>query len=161
MTESSPVQRFKKIPLSQGKYALVDAEDFEWLSQWKWHYHKVGYAAKGRHVSEKETYMHRLILGAKTGQEVDHINMKPLDNRKINLRLCSSGRNKANKIKSSSNTSGCKGVSLSKSKKNPYMACITVDKKQIYLGLFPSTKTAHAAYKKAAIKIHGEFARWK
>lgn len=155
------MQRFKKIKLTQGKYALVDAEDYEWLSQWKWYLTKTGYAAKGRHIGCSETYMHRIIMKAEKKQEVDHINLKTLDNRKNNLRLCASGQNKANKTKSIKNTTGFKGVSPSRSKKNPFQACITIKKKQIYLGLFPTAKQAHRAYLIKAKEIHGEFARWK
>jgi surfactin synthase thioesterase subunit len=49
----------KQIHLTQGKFALVDDEDFDWLNQWKWHYDK-GYA--DRTVDGKHIYMHRAIM---------------------------------------------------------------------------------------------------
>lgn len=77
------------IPLTQGQFAKVDDEDFAWLSQWNWRAHyspcsKSFYAMRSAPSSEggAAIYMHRLILGAQKGQQVDHESHDTLDNRR-------------------------------------------------------------------------------
>lgn len=94
----------KEIQLTQGKVTLVDDEDYEWLSQWKW------CAKDGRNGNfyafraskNKSTYMHRLILDTPKGKVTDHINGNGLDNRRINLRICSYRENSHNKNRANS-----------------------------------------------------------
>jgi hypothetical protein len=84
----------KLIPLTQGKFAIVDAEDYERLSKYKWHVDKgdsTYYAARG--IVGKNFRMHREILNAPEGLVVDHRNHNGLDNRKKNLRLCTRSQN--------------------------------------------------------------------
>ena len=85
----------KTIPLTQGKLALVDDADFEWLNQWKWHavrfrdrYYAVRTATENETSSPTTVYMHRLIMGTDTGQATHHLNNDGLDNRQDNLRVC-------------------------------------------------------------------------
>ena len=94
----------KKIELTQGKFALVDDEDFEWLNQWKWYANHLGYTwyvvRSVRYDNEvKAILMHRSILNAKIGEEIDHINHNGLDNRKKNLRICTRSQNNMNRNK--------------------------------------------------------------
>jgi hypothetical protein len=145
----------KSIPLTQGNFALVDDEDFEWLNQWKWQVHKQKtgkcYADRAFDV-EKRTHhirMHRLIVGAPDGMVVDHINGNSLDNRKENLRLCTPLENSRNCRKKESPT-GYRGVFC--------YAVIRVNRKYVKLGSFRTTEEAARAYDKAAKKYHGEFA---
>lgn len=73
------------IPLTQGKKAIVDDEDYGFLSQWKWHFNVNGYAV--RTVKSKYCiYMHRVINNTPENLVTDHINENKLDNRKSNLR---------------------------------------------------------------------------
>jgi hypothetical protein len=89
---------------------------------------------------------------------LDHVNCVPLDNRIANLRLCDQSQNSANARRGSNNTSGFKGVTWDKKTKR-WRAQITVNRRSIKLGRFPSPEDAHAAYV-AAAEIHfGEFAR--
>ena len=81
----------RKIKLTQGKYAIVDDEDYEYLNQWRWFTFKNGYVwyvARETTIDHKRKciYMHRLIMNAVNGECVDHINRNGLDNRKYNLR---------------------------------------------------------------------------
>jgi len=81
----------KKIKLSQGKHALVDSEDFEYLSQWKWCAEKrrhTFYAVRSQWIGgkTKKTSMHRLLARTPRGMDTDHLNGNGLDNRKANLR---------------------------------------------------------------------------
>lgn len=149
----------KKIKLTQGKYVLVDDSDFEWLNQWKWHYLSVGYAARRDQSNNKKyVYMHRLIMKANRGDEIDHVNLDTLDNRKANLRLANRSQNMANTNLRSTNTSGVKGVVWDKNR-NKWYAEITVDYKNIYLGRFNDIEEAKSAYNQAAQQYFGEFAR--
>jgi hypothetical protein len=147
----------KEIPLTQGKFALVDDEDFEWLSQWRWHFDHKGYAI--RDTQEHTIYMHRLIANIPEGLFTDHINGNGLDNRRKNLRPCNTAQNSANQRIRKDNTSGYKGVTWDTERKIWAAQCHTVGRKHIFLGRFENIEDAARAYDKKAIELHGEFAR--
>ena len=145
----------REIPLTRGKVAIVDDEDFERLNEHKWCFNK--YAT--RCDKEKSMYMHREILGiTERTIFVDHINRDRLDNRKENLRSGRCGENLANRGKPSNNVSGYKGVSRNVNKVNVWSARIVVNYKCIHIGVFDNKEEAAKAYNKAAIKYFGEFA---
>lgn len=146
-----------RIKLTQGKYALVDLEDVETLSKNKWSYDAHGGVARTG-IKGKTVLMHRLIMGAPHGVEVDHINLDTLDNRKENLRIATRSQNAANRRRQSNNTSGYKGVSWNKQRKK-WHAYICVENKAITIGRFHSPKEAALAYNKAALTFFGEYAR--
>lgn len=152
----------KEISLTQGQVAIVDDEDFEWLSQWKWHVRKARgkyYAKRSGWVNStyKNVHMHKVILGIED-QFVDHKDGNPLNNTRSNLRIASSQQNSRNREKQSNNTSGCKGVSWCKRRKK-WQARIWIDRKEFHLGYFSVLKEASDAYDAAAILHFGEFAR--
>jgi len=91
-------------------------------------------------------------------ENIDHINTKKSDNRICNLREASFSQNGFNMPMMPYNTSGFKGVSFS-SREKRYRAQITAYGKRHYLGLFDDPKDAAEAYKSAAARLHGEFAR--
>lgn len=152
----------REIPLTKGYVAIVDDEDFDWLSQWKW------FAAAGRvrfvyacrHEGPKaarwRVTMQGRILGAERGVIIDHKNGNTLDNRRANIRLCTSSQNNRNSGIRSDNTSGFKGVHPDK--KN-FAARIFVDGRTVHLGNFQSPVEAALAYDRAAARHFGEFAR--
>lgn len=153
----------KKIKLTQGKFALVDDEDFEELSKYKWvadNFHTVWYArryiklARGKYSSIR---MHRVIMKAPKGVEIDHINCNGLDNRKENLRFCTSSQNKYNKPKRKSGSSKYKGVhAYYDGRWAVHIQAAGLKMKQI--GVFNTQEEAARAYDAAARKYHGEFA---
>jgi len=150
----------KKIPLTQGKFALVDDDIFEYLNQWKWYAIKsknTFYARRSIKNPTSSIIMHRFILNVHKNKQVDHINGNGLDNRVCNLRVASNGQNQANKKTSIKNKSGFKGVTFLGKK---FKSQIKYNGVVIYLGIFKTPEEAHEAYKQAAIKYHGEFARW-
>ena len=147
----------KQIYLANGKgIALVDDVDYPAISERKWSNNGYGYAvaSAGNH---RLITMHRLIMGAEKGQEVDHINRNKLDNRRSNLRLCTRSQNKANVDRQPNNTSGMKGVSWHRRDRR-WRAYINVNQRVLSLGYFGSKKEAAMAYDTAAIKYFGEFA---
>lgn len=89
---------------------------------------------------------------------VDHINGNGLDNRWANLRLASVAQNMANSKARVDNKSGIKGVQQQKNKSSTWMARITVNRKNIYIGTYATKQEAHQAYLAAAKKYHGDFA---
>ena len=156
-----------EIPLTRGQVAIVDADDFEWLSQYKWHAHwdehmQGYYAACSKSVAKKlgTTRMHRAIMKAKPGEIVDHIDGDGINNSKSNLRIATIRENAKNRKVSSSNTTTVTGVYFdNKSKK--WVVKIQVDKKLITVGYFYDFNDAVEARKKAEEKYYGEFARSK
>ena len=106
----------------------------------------------------KNHLLHRVIMNAKKGEIVDHINRNTLDNRKINLRICTQSNNCANSV-SCIKSSKYKGVSVCKhTKKKKYKAQITKDKKTRTIGRFYTEKEAAKAYDIVAKELHGKFA---
>lgn len=149
----------KKIKLTQGKYALVDDDDYEEASKHKWSFSH-GYAKRsGPRPQSLKIYMHRVIMEAKTGQMVDHINGNGLDNRKSNLRFCNKSTNGMNRGKNKNNTSGYKGVSLCNDQKRrkKWMARICINRVWKQLGRFYTPQEASLAYQEASNKYHKEF----
>lgn len=157
----------KKIPLTQGKYALVDNKDYEYLVKWKWSATKHGRTWRVRRnvwktekIRRKCLTMHRVILGVenKKGFEIDHIDGNQLNNQRKNLRFCTHAENSKNRALNKNSKTGCKGVTWYKWT-NRWVARITVNKKLITLGYFKTKELAKFAYNNASIKYHGEFRR--
>jgi hypothetical protein len=149
----------KEIILSQGKVALVDDEDYEWLNQWKWWFNSRGYAHRIIYENGKQKghiYMHRLILNTPSDLDVDHINHDGLDNRRSNLRQCTRSQNLANQKMRKINTSGKKGVSWHKTNKK-WSANIGFNHKLIHIGYFDNICDASIAYKNKAHELYGDF----
>ena len=98
-----------------------------------------------------------LHYGEWPDRHVDHINGNRSDNRIANLRLATNSENLCNRRKPRNNTSGYKGVSYVK-RYGAYQATIRFDGKNKFLGRFASPEAAADAYRRAALKHHGEFA---
>jgi hypothetical protein len=156
----------REIPLTQGQFAIVDDEDYEYLNRFKWcavYDKKMGsfYAARkgkcGNSENLKFLSMHREIMNPPENMSIDHINHNTIDNRRCNLRICTQGQNVMNVIKRSDNTSGYKGVSWKKSA-NRWCAQLRANGKCVYSMYFTDKIEAAKAYDDVAKKFHGEFA---
>jgi hypothetical protein len=155
----------REIPLTHGQSALVDDEDYDMLIGYKWYAWRCpktkGYYAvcvTSRKFPPKRTLrMHRVIMNAKSGEQIDHANHNTLDNRKVNLRRCTMAENNTNGRKRGHNTSGFKGVYWNRDAKK-WQAYIGFSKRQHYLGVFDDPLSAALAYDIAAFRFHGEFA---
>lgn len=153
----------KEVQLNRGYIALVDDEDFEKVSQFKWSAlvdkrKKDGsiknvYAIRGVCTGKTET-MHRFITG---NTETDHVDHNGLNNQRQNLRRCTSQQNRCNRVKAGDNTSGYKGVHWCK-QTSSWMARIEADNIRLYLGRFSTALEAANAYDAAALKYHKDFA---
>ena len=155
----SKVVRGKRIKLTFGKYAIVDADDYGWLGQYNWCTVKKSqtWYAYTFTIDGKRLSMHRLVTNAPKRMLVDHINHNGLDNRKPNLRLCTHQQNQRNKRPQRGGSSKYKGVSWCKSRMK-FRAMIWNNGKSIYLGSFESEIDAAKAYDKKAKELFGEFA---
>lgn len=154
----------KEIPLTQGQVTLVDDEDYEWLNQWKWcaQWHATGrrwYAVRGTWINGKHhlILMHRAIVAAQRGQQVDHANHQTLDNQRGNLRPCNNSQNQGNRRHNTKATAPYKGICWYKSR-SKWVAGISADNKRVHLGYFATAVEAARAYDTAAKTYFGEFA---
>lgn len=151
------------IPLTQGREAVIDVADLALVAGRNWYaarHCNTFYATS--HQNRPAGYsaalkMHRLILQAQTGDIIDHRDGDGLNNRRENLRLATSAQNSRNRSRFPNNTSGFKGVSWDDDL-GMWRARITFDHRVIHLGRFNTREAAHAAYAKAAQRLHGEFA---
>ena len=151
------------IPLSQGLVALVDDEDIERvLALGVWSAFRVGHTAYAQHAMrengrQRNVLLHRVVLDAQPGQEIDHINGNGLDNQKANLRLVSRSQNMANQRKTRG-ASRFKGVWWDKVNSR-WVAHIRNKGRSYFLGRYVSEEDAARAYDTAAIETWGEYAR--
>lgn len=142
-----------------GKQVTVDLEDKPLTDAHTWHLGPKGYIrtnARGSSGLKGAPYLHRFIVDAPKGLQVDHINHNIYDNRKANLRVCTNTENARNCRKKTPSKTGYKGV-YSQHGHRPH-AMIRVNSKLIYLGKFNTPLEAAQAYNAAAIKHFGKFA---
>jgi hypothetical protein len=153
----------KQIPLTKGRMALIDDEDYGSLIEFKWHMNSSGYAfryAFDENGKRRCILMHRQILGLTSQDkvEVDHKSEVRTDNQKANLRICTRSQNMMNRGPQANNACGYKGVHKQRKK---WKAMIMINQKRKYLGVYDTPELAYQAYCKAAAEIHGEFANFK
>lgn len=128
---------------------LYDNEDADIVASRRWHVHPtLGYAMGGGY------YMHRVILGLTSPNQIsDHINGNKIDNRRANLRVCTRTENNRNR----------RGVIRKNGYKGVYLQTNTgrwaAEANHKYLGAFATAEEAALAYNRAALELHGEFAR--
>lgn len=153
------------IPLSQGRFALVDEDVVERVNQKFWSAfvnkkNNVCYALFRDQKSQKTIFLHNWITQVPEGMVVDHINGDGLDCRKINMRICLPAENKRNNGKWSSKTSSrFKGVHYAPRYRLKWAAAIGANRKTIHLGNFKTEIEAARAYDAAARNHFGAFAR--
>lgn len=153
------------IPLTKSVIALVDEDIAELLGRHAWQAHAsrtIWYAARGIHATPKNCWiqMHREIMGAADGEEVDHRQhypheMRLVDNRRANLRVCKRIQNMCNQRKRRGTYSKYKGLS-----RNPYGWVAAIRRQGVfrYLGFYANEIEAALAYDQAARELFGEFA---
>lgn len=149
------------VQLTRGMFALIDSEDAErvgetnWVAAWTDH----GFYAVRTTIDRKRMPLHRFILGDKVDCTVDHKNPhRTLDCRKANLRHATLDQQGMNRRKRGDNKSGHKGVFQVSNGK--YQAYISAHGRKRVLGRFVLVEDAAAAYRAAAIELHGEFANF-
>jgi hypothetical protein len=150
---------FTEVQLNNSYVSLINDCDLDLINRHNWFVINDGhnpYACSkknGMHIR-----MHRLIVNAREGQIVDHINGNTLDNRRENLRIVSASQNAINRRKRSDNKSGVTGVHFSKAH-NRWFACINIDKKKQNIGLFKTMEEAVAARKEKEKEVYGDYVR--
>lgn len=148
-----------KIIITSRKYVPfeieIDDEDIVKFNSLKWYP-----SLKGGHVyfsTSKGVYLHRYLTDAPKGVVVDHRDGDTLNNKKLNLRLCTHVQNVRNSKTAASNTTGYKGVCYD-NYTNLWKVNIEANKKRISGGRFKSKNEAAARYNELAEKYFGEFA---
>lgn len=167
----TPTPEYCEITLTQGQVAIVDASDFEWLNQWKWHAHwsertQSYYAIRNAPVVGGKRFppvaMHRAILGLMVGdkRKADHKeNGCTLDNRRSNLRIATTAQNACNSRIHRDNKSGFKGVFWGGKSREKWVAQLNFAGKKVFRKSFANIRDAAQAHALMAYLYHGEFSR--
>lgn len=153
----------RRIRLSTGKYALVDADLYETLKALSpWSCSERGYAIRraGGRNGGPIVFMHKLVLklsGKRVRRQVDHWDRNTLNNQRRNLRPATNAQNGRNRGPNKNSTSGFKGVTRNRRQK-VWTAQITVHGRNVFLGNFIRAVDAARAYDAGARRLHGKFA---
>ena len=137
-----------------GEEFYFDLEDYGKIKDYCW-----CMSDKKKYVSNSRfgIRMHRLIMGCNDKNlVVDHINHITYDNRKENLRICTSSQNGMNKSRPNNNTSGYVGITYDSSE-NKWRARLSIGGKTINIGRFEKIEEAVRARKEAEEEYFGEY----
>lgn len=144
----------KLFAIDNKTFSLIDDEDYLRLSEHRWRVSSNGYFITG----ERSKRLHRMLMNAPKGVDVDHINNDRLDNRKTNLRICTRADNLHNKRKTDRPCSSIyKGVSRV-ARNGKWLAEITINGDHINLGHYPTERQASIVYDLWALDAFGEYA---
>lgn len=146
-----------EVQLIGGYSTIIDDQDAKLVLPYRWSDNGGGYLQSW--INGRRVLLHRFILSAVKGQEVDHINRVKTDNRRENLRFVTRSENMLNtgrminKLAGTGNTySRYLGVTWSK-KSNKWQAQMRRNNRNYYLGLFESELDASNAYQRASDKF--------
>jgi len=149
---------FRRIVLNRGRFAMVDADDYDRLARHRWYcIGSGGYLYAKRSEGNRLIKMHRDILAPPAEMYVDHKNHNTLDNRKSNLRICTPAQNCYNRLPSEKGSSRYKGVYWHSGSKK-WAAVIGLNNRLIHIGCFDYELDAAIAYDDRAAELFGEFA---
>jgi len=155
----------KHIPLTQGKYAIVDNEDYDWLMTWNWYavisksQIKDSWRAYASSGQQCHLAMHRLLMIYPPGLEIDHINHNSLDNQKHNLRITTHRGNLSNKRYNKAKYTGVKKAVNPALTSIRWQSRIWFNGKREHLGMFDTEIEAHYAYQVRLNQIQSK-ANW-
>lgn len=153
-TTPEPILGARWLPLTKGKFALVDEADFSLVLKHSWHAQEVAgnnwYATT--EINGRAVALHAFILGSSW---VGHISLNGLDNRRVNLRIGSQEQNKKSRRLSKNNTTGYKGVRRVGKRWGARIG----KNGALRLGCFDTVEEAAKVYDEAARRLYGEFAR--
>lgn len=152
---------YRLIPLTNGQVSIVDIAYYDSLIKHSWYalycpssgtYYAERRAGKSGHLG-----MHRQILNAPEGIDVDHADNNPLNNRRYNLRLATTVQNCSNRKVNKNSLSGYRGVTIH-SQSGKWQAKIQVNGKKKWIGFFATAEDAARAWNAVAIESYGAFA---
>ena len=141
-----------RINLTLGQVAIVDIEDFENVNKISWHATERRDGKGFYAVSSSGIRMHRFLLGAKSGEIVDHVDGNGLNNTRANIRIGTQSQNCVNR-----KTTPGKHLRGTRPKKGKWQAYIKYKGKQRSLGYFATENLAHLAYLEEASRLHGDW----
>lgn len=154
----------REIPLTQGKVALVDEEDYELVAGFSWSASKRArtmyanaYVRGTGRAGRAMVYMHRIIMSPPAGVEVDHIDGDGLNNTRANLRLCTRAQNHQNHHGTRSRITTYRGITFD-GNTGTWVAQIQMDGRGYRLGTFDNAYDAACEYDIAASCMFGQFA---
>ncbi len=152
----------KLLKLNRGRYAIIDAKDFQWASKFTWYLYssRVQRNSHGPRKDRRPVLLHREILKIiDQNILVDHKDLDFTDCRRANMRRCTRAQNPLNRNKFKGKwSSKFKGTSFH-SRSKYWASYISFKKHRIHLGAFETELEAAWAYDFAAYKLHGRFAR--
>ncbi len=141
---------------------IVDAANFDEVSCRYWQLGKRGYpvfrTSRKSEGGARNITLHRLLMGAAAGYDVDHISGDKSDNRRCNLRLCTHQQNMFNQNLRNTNSTGYTGVSYSKAMRK-FESYIHKDGRKMCIGYFDDPLEAAKARDRTAKVLYGVYAR--
>jgi hypothetical protein len=151
------MEEYFQIELTKDKVTRVDEDIWHQYGGLKWYAHRGGNKFYAMRSDRSRLFLHRIIMAAPEGMEVDHVNGDGLDNRRCNLRICTHHQNTMNRSRYSVNPAkkGC----YWEEKRKRWHALITYQGKPRNIGRYKTLEECHAAYCRTAKELFGEFMR--
>ena len=157
MPPEPPDESVRHIPLTRGKYAVIDAADYERVAQLTWYASIAGNRVYARSsIDGRSIFLHRFLTNAPKGMVVDHIDHDGLNDRQGNLRICTFQQNLYNS-RPYGKTSRFKGVCWDKAGRR-WVVYIRHNGRSRFVGQFTDEVEAARAYDRAAVELFGEYA---